>query len=248
MTRILSPENLLFLGLLFLLSVNLSAQESSISGTVLDAEARYPLPGAYVKISTLEGFVTPTDLDGRFSFSNVPVGRHIVQVSFMGYESRTFDGIVVVSGRPVVLEIKMIESVVAIEAAEVTATKAGEVMNEMATVSARAFTVEETDRYAGSRGDPARMASNFAGVQGADDSRNDIVVRGNSPSGVLWRIEGVDLPNPNHFSVPGTGGGPVVADWREHWLSLITKLWLIRISSQQHFPLNSEIALLRCLI
>lgn len=209
MTRILSPENLLFLGLLFLLSVNLSAQESSISGTVVDAEARYPLPGAYVKISTLEGFVTPTDLDGRFSFSNVPVGRHIVQVSFMGYESRTFDGIVVVSGRPVVLEIKMIESVVAIEAAEVTATKAGEVMNEMATVSARAFTVEETDRYAGSRGDPARMASNFAGVQGADDSRNDIVVRGNSPSGVLWRIEGVDLPNPNHFSVPGTGGGPV---------------------------------------
>ena len=82
-------------------------------------------------------------------------------------------------------------------------------MNEMATVSARAFTVEETDRYAGSRGDPARMASNFAGVQGADDSRNDIVVRGNSPSGVLWRIEGVDLTNPNHFSVPGTGGGPV---------------------------------------
>ena len=82
-------------------------------------------------------------------------------------------------------------------------------MNEMATVSARAFTVEETDRYAGSRGDPARMASNFAGVQGADDSRNDIVVRGNSPNGVLWRVEGVDLPNPNHFSVPGTGGGPV---------------------------------------
>jgi hypothetical protein len=82
-------------------------------------------------------------------------------------------------------------------------------MNEMATVSARAFTIEETDRYAGSRGDPARMASNFAGVQGADDSRNDIVVRGNSPSGVLWRLEGVDIPNPNHFSIPGTGGGPV---------------------------------------
>jgi hypothetical protein len=153
--------------------------------------------------------MTATDMDGRFSFADVPIGRHVVQFSFMGYESRTLDGIVLVSGRPVVLEVQMSESVVAIEAAEVTATKRGEVMNEMATVSARAFTVEETDRYAGSRGDPARMASNFAGVQGADDSRNDIVVRGNSPSGVLWRIEGVDLPNPNHFSVPGTGGGPV---------------------------------------
>ena len=192
-----------------MLTPDASAQTSRISGTVLDSEARYPLPGAYVQISTLEGFMTPTDMDGRFSFADVPIGRHVVKLSFMGYESRTIDGVVLVSGRPVVLEVKMSESVFSIAAAEVTATQTGEVMNEMATVSARAFTVEETDRYAGSRGDPARMASNFAGVQGADDSRNDIVVRGNSPSGVLWRIEGVDLTNPNHFSVPGTGGGPV---------------------------------------
>ena len=192
-----------------LITLTSLAQTSSITGTVFDAEARYPLPGAYVNISTLENFTTSTDVDGRFEFNEVPVGRHVIQVSFMGYEPRVIEGVVLNSGRPAVLEVSMNESVVAIEAAEVTATEEGEVMNEMATVSARAFTVEETDRYAGSRGDPARMASNFAGVQGADDSRNDIVVRGNSPSGVLWRIEGVDLPNPNHFSVPGTGGGPV---------------------------------------
>ena len=187
----------------------LLAQTSTISGTVLDAEAHYPLINATVQLKTLEGAVVATDLDGRFEFQDVPVGRHLVVASFMGYESRVLDGIVVNSGRPVILEVKMQESVIAIEAAEVTATQQGEVMNEMATVSARAFTVEETDRYAGSRGDPARMASNFAGVQGADDSRNDIVVRGNSPSGVLWRLEGVDIPNPNHFSIPGSGGGPV---------------------------------------
>lgn len=200
------------LSLLFvavLITLTSLSQTSSITGTVFDAEARYPLPGAYVNISTLENFTTSTDVNGRFEFNEVPVGRHVIQVSFMGYESRVIEGVVLNSGRPAVLEVSMNESVVAIEAAEVTATEEGEVMNEMATVSARAFTVEETDRYAGSRGDPARMASNFAGVQGADDSRNDIVVRGNSPSGVLWRIEGVDLPNPNHFSVPGTGGGPV---------------------------------------
>src|SRR6185295_630579 len=63
--------------------------------------------------------------------------------------------------------------------------------------------------YAGSRGDPARMASNFAGVQGADDSRNDIIIRGNSPQAVLWRMEGINIPNPNHFNIPGTAGGPV---------------------------------------
>jgi len=90
---------------------------------------------------------------------------------------------------------------------EIIANKKGEVSNEMALVSSRSFSVEETDRYAGSRSDPARMASNFAGVQGADDSRNDIVIRGNSPMGLLWRVEGVDLPNPNHFAVAGTTGG-----------------------------------------
>ena len=116
-------------------------------------------------------------------------------------------GIVVTSSRPVVL-VELQESVVAMKAAEVT-TQEGEVMNEMATVSARAFTVEETDRYAGSRGDPARMASNFAGVQGADDSRNDIVVRGNSPSGVLWRVEGGRPAQPQPLLRAGTGGGPV---------------------------------------
>ena len=209
MIRKLSLNFFLVSVFFYMLSPDALAQTSTISGTVLDSEARYPLPGAYVQISTLEGFMTPTDMDGRFSFADVPIGRHVVKLSFMGYESRTIDGVVLMSGRPVVLEVKMSESVFSIAAAEVTATKTGEVMNEMATVSARAFTVEETDRYAGSRGDPARMASNFAGVQGADDSRNDIVVRGNSPSGVLWRIEGVDLTNPNHFSVPGTGGGPV---------------------------------------
>ena len=184
-------------------------QTATISGSVVDAEARYPLMGATVQVLTVPDKVTAADLDGRFRLEDVPLGRHALQVSFMGYEPRVLEGIVLTSGRPVVLDIDLQESVVAIQAAEVSATQEGEVMNEMATVSARAFTVEETDRYAGSRGDPARMASNFAGVQGADDSRNDIVVRGNSPSGVLWRVEGVDLPNPNHFAIPGTGGGPV---------------------------------------
>lgn len=199
---------MLFVGFV-IAALGLRAQTSSISGQVRDAEAQFPLPGATLQLLTADSALTSSDANGHFAFDDVPVGRHVLRVSFMGYEGRVLDGLVLNSGRPLVLNIDMQEGVVAMEAAEVTASGEGEVMNEMATVSARAFTVEETDRYAGSRGDPARMASNFAGVQGADDSRNDIVVRGNSPNGVLWRVEGVDLPNPNHFSVPGTGGGPV---------------------------------------
>jgi hypothetical protein len=87
--------------------------------------------------------------------------------------------------------------------------KSGEASNEMALLSAREFSVYETEKYAGSRGDPARMARSYAGVLASDDSRNDIVVRGNTPLGVLWRMEGINIPNPNHFAIPGTGGGPV---------------------------------------
>nr|MBP6624781.1 TonB-dependent receptor plug domain-containing protein [Chitinophagaceae bacterium] len=81
----------------------------------------------------------------------------------------------------------------------------------MSSVSARTFSMEEVNRYAGGRSDPARLAANFAGVSAPDDSRNDIVIRGNSPSGVLWRIEGMNVPNPNHFATIGTTGGPVSA-------------------------------------
>lgn len=79
-------------------------------------------------------------------------------------------------------------------------------MNEMAVISSQKFSIEETNRYPGSRMDPARMASNFAGIQGADDSRNDIIVRGNSPLGIVWRMEGIDIPNPSHFATSGSSG------------------------------------------
>ena len=82
-------------------------------------------------------------------------------------------------------------------------------MNEAAVVSARQFSVDEAVRYSGTRNDPSRMAQNFAGVSGSNDARNDIIIRGNSPAGVLWRMEGIDIPNPNHYSTLGSTGGPV---------------------------------------
>jgi hypothetical protein len=82
-------------------------------------------------------------------------------------------------------------------------------INEMATISARTFTVEESQRYAGARNDVARMASNYAGVSSYNDATNDIVIRGNSPDGLLWNLEGIPIPNPNHFGQIGATGGPV---------------------------------------
>jgi hypothetical protein len=115
----------------------------------------------------------------------------------------------VTSGRELIVQIPLQEKISEQNAVRVVGRKQGEVLNEMAVLSAQQFSVEETNRYPGSRMDPARMASNFAGVNGADDSRNDIVVRGNSPLGVIYRVEGIDIPNPNHFAISGTSGGPV---------------------------------------
>ncbi|MFN0030529.1 MAG: carboxypeptidase regulatory-like domain-containing protein [Flavobacteriales bacterium] len=182
-----------------------------VRGKVVDTESKSPILGAVVMVykdSTLvEG--AETDEFGLYQINDVPVGHIRIVAMSIGYKHVVMDNVMLGSAKELLMDIEMEQQVDEALAVEITATREGDVQNEMATVSARQFSVNETDRYAGSRGDPARMASNFAGVQGADDSRNDIVIRGNSPQGVLWRMEGIDIPNPNHFNIPGTAGGPV---------------------------------------
>ena len=184
----------------------------TIRGTVVDKESKFPLIGVNVILVEAEGELkgTVTDQEGVYVLENVPVGRRTLEFSYLGYEKVLQGNIVVTSGKEVIVDAELEESAVEFGTEViVTAQSRGDARNEMAPVSARQFSVEETDRYAGSRGDPGRMASNFAGVQGADDSRNDIVIRGNSPQGLLWRFEGVNIPNPNHFAISGTAGGPL---------------------------------------
>jgi hypothetical protein len=109
-----------------------------------------------------------------------------------------------------VLEIKMKERIVKLEEVIVNSGRPkNRALNDAALVSARQLSVDEAFRYSGTRNDPSRMAQNFAGVSGSNDARNDIIIRGNSPAGVLWRMDGIDIPNPNHYSTLGSTGGPV---------------------------------------
>ncbi len=194
---------------LLLLPVFCDAQRAQqVKGTVVDKESKVPLVGVSVGVTDMTPAIgTVTDVNGHFVIENVPVGKHTITISYIGYQSATMNDILVTSAKEVVLPVDLEESAVSMK--EVIITHKREHINDMALVSTKTFDVQETERYAGSRSDPARMASNFAGVQGSDDSRNDIIIRGNSPQGVLWRLEGVDIPNPNHFSIPGTSGGPV---------------------------------------
>jgi len=201
-------------GLILLSGITLHAQNNqltqTIRGTVVDKDSRQPLPGATVVITNREGHKgTSTDIDGNFRLKNVRVGRVDLEVSYVGYQSQFLRNLILKSGKELVLTIELEENVQNIDEVVVRAYRKDQPRNEMAKVSARSFTIEETEKYAGSWGDPSRMAQNYAGVISAGDQRNDIIIRGNPPIGLLWRLEDMNIPNPNHFGALGATGGPV---------------------------------------
>ena len=163
----------------------------TVRGRVIDTQSKFPLTGVSVIILGTDPLMgTTTDLEGSFKLTNVPVGRQTLQLRFLGYGERTIPNVMVTTGKEVVLNLSLEEKVTVIDEVVVTAdAEKIATNNELTTVSSRSFNLEETARYAGSRNDPARMAANFAGVAANNDDRNDIIIRGNSPSGLLWRLE-----------------------------------------------------------
>ena len=202
---------LIFLLVSHILSFS-QAPTQSIRGVVLDADSQVPLIGATVQVVGFDSsFGTTTDLDGEFSLSAIPVGRQTLLINYLGYESSTIPSIIISSGKETVLTITMQESITALEEVVITAeVNKQETLNEMTTLSGRSFSVEETQRYAASLLDPARMAQNYAGVTSSGDNlSNEIVIRGNSPAYVQWRIEGIQVPGPNHYASKGSSGGGI---------------------------------------
>ena len=185
----------------------------SIRGTVRDQDSGQPLVGASVWIEQnghLQGVTT--GLKGHFFIGEIPVGRHAIQVSYLGYQATQIRNLLLIAGKEMVLEINLEERTTKLHEVVIRAKpEHARPINEMAITSARSFSVEETSRYAASFQDPARMVTNYAGVTSAtnDPTNNTISVRGNSPTANLWRLEGVDIPNPNHYATLGSGGGAI---------------------------------------
>ncbi|MGB3777301.1 MAG: TonB-dependent receptor [Tunicatimonas sp.] len=201
----------LFISLLTLTQALAQPRTQTVRGRIVDTQSEFPLAGVNVVVLDSDPLIgTATDLEGYFRLTDVPVGRQTLQVSFIGYGERTIPNVMVTTGKEVILNLSLEENVMMADEVVVTAdAEKVATNNELTTVSARSFNLEETGRYAGSLNDPARMAANFAGVASNNDDRNDIVIRGNSPSGVLWRLDGINIPNPSHFGSVGASGGPV---------------------------------------
>jgi hypothetical protein len=190
-----------------------SAQQltNTIKGKVIDKDSRQPLIGVNVLLlnsNPLRG--ASTDENGDYKIENVPVGRQSLKFSYVGYDEAVLSEILVISAKELLMNMEMQEKVTNMKDVQIIAQKdKSKASNDFAPISARTFSAEEMNRYAGTQNDPARMAQSFAGVVTANDENNQIVVRGNSPRGLLWRMEGIEIPNPNHFagSEGSTGGG-----------------------------------------
>ncbi len=198
-----------FFVLLISVIANGQGINQTVKGKVFDNETQIGLPGATIVIVDSDPLTgTTTDIDGYFRLENVPVGRVTLQISFIGYESKYISDLLVGSGKEVILNIPLKESFSTLSEVvvrpEVEKDKA---INEMATLSARTFSVEEAQRYAGGMDDPSRLASSFAGVTPGTVDNNEIVIRGNAAKGILWRIDGVEIPAPNHLAGLFSGGG-----------------------------------------
>lgn len=207
-------KNVYFIFILLGLSaghVEAQSLKQVIRGRVIDLDSKSPLIGVTLFIEGSQPIIgTITDNAGYFEFREIPIGRYNIGISYLGYKDRIIPNLLLVAGKEAYLNVELEESVEHLDEVVVAARKhKGEAMNDMATVSARSISVEETQRFAGSFNDPSRLVSSYAGVMGDPDGNNNILVRGNSPRGIQWRLEGVDVPNPNHFANEGATGGPI---------------------------------------
>lgn len=192
------------LGALMISTTTTLAQEAptqKVTGIVLDEITLMPIQGARVTAKdSLQDILTNSDESGKFILENVPLGRRVITVTKLGYATYKIADILVQGGQEPVLEILMTENSAKLDSVVIT----NERSRQLSGLSTRSFTVEETRRYATTYFDPARVAASYPGVINTEDGTNNISIRGNSPNGLSWRLEGVDIVNPNHLPNAGT--------------------------------------------
>ncbi|MCK4746680.1 MAG: TonB-dependent receptor, partial [Bacteroidales bacterium] len=183
----------------------------TIKGRIIDLDSKIPLVGVNVVLSSEGPLIgTITDEKGFFRFDEVPIGRHALQCSYIGYEPEVIPNFLISSGKEQVINVEMEESVIQLEEVEVSSKSyQSKPINDLTVVSGRSFSSHEVENIPGSFSDISRAALSFPGVVTSNDGQNHMIIRGNSPKGLQWRLEGIEIPNLNHFSEVGASGGGV---------------------------------------
>lgn len=194
-----------------LITSGVFAQETqTVRGRVIDKDSRQPLITAKVflpYLSTPIGAIT--DEKGEFRINNVPVGRQTIVCEYLGYGKIALENQLISSAKEPYLEIELIEVGVAGDTVFIIPDNFKPKNEGSANISIRKIDPEQNRLSPGTVNDPSRLAMAYAGVQASQDNNSDIIIRGNSPAGLLWRLEGIDIPNPNHFARKGSSGGGI---------------------------------------
>lgn len=213
--RVLSSENALsfekinnYLVVTKAKQVSANGFSQQLKGRVIDRQTGMPLVGANLVLKGEKILGTSTNGQGYFSIQ-APIGRNELAISFIGYEFQKIP-LLLNTGQEPYLEIQLEPTVSELDEVKIALDfEKAKPINEAIYTSGRSFSLDEANRYAGTLGDPARMVRSYAGVVPARDDRNDIIIRGNSPTGLQWRLEDIEIPNPNHYGGIGLTGNTV---------------------------------------
>ena len=200
-------KNSLLLTLLTISALAFAQNTGTFSGQIIDAKTQYPLEGSSVILEgTNIGVIT--DANGYFTFENVPTKSYNIQATYLGYESQTLYNVIVKSvGTPSLL-FKLNESSEALD--EIILSKSSFRTTKETPLSTQSFSAVEIETYPGGNNDIAKVAQSLPGISPSIGGfRNDFIIRGGAPNESVYYLDGVEIPNINHFSTQGSAGGPV---------------------------------------
>ena len=200
-------QNHLLLILLTVSTYVLAQNTGTFSGQIIDEKTQYPLEGSSVILEgTNIGVIT--DANGYFTFENVPAKSYNIQATYLGYESQTLYNVIVKSvGTPSLL-FKLNEASEALD--EIILSKSSFRTSKETPLSTQSFSAVEIETYPGGNNDIAKVAQSLPGISPSIGGfRNDFIIRGGAPNESVYYLDGVEIPNINHFSTQGSAGGPV---------------------------------------
>jgi hypothetical protein len=206
MVKLLQITSILCL-LFFPILVAQSQDRGNLTGYIFDAKTEEPLIGASVRLLDTE-FGSITDLNGFFQITNIPTQNYSVQASYVGYKSETRYNVIVRTVGTADLIFRLEEDVNELEGIVVTANPF-EKLDETP-LSIQSLSYEEISTYPGGNNDIAKVVQSLPGVSGSVGGfRNDVIIRGGAPNENVYYLDGIEIPNINHFATQGSAGGPV---------------------------------------
>ena len=186
--------------------LTLIGQSGVIKGTVTDATNNETIPFANVFVEQTKSGVA-TDFDGNYKIENLKPGVYNITYSFVGYNTQSVAEVIVNPNKPTVLDIQLISSSTSLEEVEIKASPFQKSFESP--VSKRSINATEIYRNPGGNRDISKVIQSLPGVSSSASFRNDIVIRGGAPNENRFYLDGIEVPNINHFATQGSSGGPV---------------------------------------